>query len=187
MRNSLNKHQNQKMKHIKVLKNPKTEKYTLLKNSVCSRTFPWFWDDTTTAQHHEKYDNFGFYFHGIHIRPSPGSYYCKENSNLTSIASEVIEEILTFNNINLNIIYRISVNCVHSTERNDYSVPHKDHDHLDHKNLLIYYTDCNGGDTKVKEDTYLGKEDDVITWDSQIHQYRPPSKNRRIVLVATYL
>ena len=97
---------------------------------------------------------------------------------------QVIQEIFLILII-LNSIH--FTNCVHPTQNRVLSVPHQDHENLPHKNLLIYLTDCDGGETRVEGNEFFAKEDDIITWDSQYHNHRPPSTQRRIVLVATYL
>ena len=185
--NSNEKMLRRKSKNIRVLRNPKTDSYLQLKDQVLSMKFPWFYRSTNTSKGWGPYDNFGFYFHNMLVRPIPIDPYPRQNSDYLDLTVHVIKEIFDFNNIKFETFLRICVNAVHPTQSRSLSVPHKDHDNLPHKNLLVYLTDCDGGETRVEGDEFFAKEDDIITWDSQNHNYRPPSTQRRIVLVATYL
>ena len=175
------------MKNIKVLKNPKTDYYLQFKSQILSMDFPWFFSPTNTTKGWDPYDNFGFYFHSMLVRPIPNNPYPRQNSNYLEAAIHTIQEIFDFNDIKFDTFLRICANAVHPTQSRLLSVPHQDHENLPHKNLIIYLSDCDGGETNVEGDEFFGKEDDIITWDSQHHNYRPPLTQRRIVLVATYL
>ena len=91
---------------------------------------------------------------------------------------------MKYNNIDIDMIYRMCANCVHPTEKN---IPGPEHvDHLfPHKNLIVYLTNFKGGATCCGGETYNGKEDDIITFEGT-HNFYPPVDNRRVVLVATY-
>ena len=175
------------MKPIKVLKNPKTDLYLGLKSNILSADFPWYYGASSTTINENSYENFGFYFHSMLVRPNSVNPYPLQNSNYLGTAVQVIQEIFDFNNIKFDTFLRICANCVHPTQNRVLSVPHQDHENLPHKNLLVYLTDCDGGETRVEGNEFFAKEDDIITWDSQYHNHRPPSTQRRIVLVATYL
>lgn len=173
---------------IESLYNPKTEAYLDLKNIICNDcTFNWgYYGRTTPGFEKGGHDNFGFYQHPFLDRPTPEQHpYSRVCSALIDHANVVVVELLKKNNITVEVIYRISANCVHPTETNEYSVPHKDH-LFPHKNLLVYLTDPAGGDTVCEGESFLGKEDDVIIFEGE-HYHRPPLKGRRIVLVATYI
>ena len=174
---------------ITKLINPRTERYIKLKRFILnSSKFSWTWmNQTTPNRNKDGYDNFGFYVHSFLDRPAPLRVcYSSPCSDHTVYANNVIAEILDHNNMSPKVIYRMSANCVHPTETGKFSVPHIDHD-FPHENILIYLTDPQNGQTIVGNDSYLGKEDDAITWGGEEHYHKPPSKGRRIVLVATFL
>ena len=79
----------------------------------------------------------------------------------------------------------MGANCDHATESGDPDQPHYDHE-FPHKNLLIYFSDTNGGYTMVDDERYDGEENDVIIFDG-LHYNKPPSKGRRIVLITTFI
>ena len=91
---------------------------------------------------------------------------------------------MKYNNIDIDMIYRMCANCVHPTEKNIPGPEHTDH-HFPHKNLIVYLTNFKGGATCCGGKTYNGKEDDIITFEGT-HNFYPPVDNRRVVLVATY-
>ena len=174
---------------IEKLVNLRTEKYLQFKRFVLNNEeFKWSWlSQTTPDLNEEGYDNFGFYVHSFIDRPdSLNGYFTQPASEYIIQANNVVSEILTNNGIEIKVIYRMSANCVHSTDSGQYSVPHVDHE-FPHKNLLIYLTDPQGGETVVEEEKYLGEEDDVIMWGEGMHYHKPPSAGRRIVLVTTFL
>jgi hypothetical protein len=174
---------------ITQLSNTRTSNYLALKNYILNNEdFQWSWLAETTPDREENgYDNFGFYVHSFLDRPDIiNGCYSRIASPLIVDAHNVVIEILIANNISPKVIYRMSANCVHPTATGRYSVPHVDHE-FPHKNLLIYLTDPQGGETVVEEEKYLGKEDDVIIWEEGMHYHRPPSAGRRVVLITTFL
>ena len=173
---------------ITKLINARTEKYLQFKHFILNGDFKWIWlKETTPYLNEDGYDNFGFYVHPFITRPSKSTgYHSHPSSDHISTARNVILEILKNNEITPKVIYRMSANCVHPTATNRYSIPHVDHE-FPHKNLLIYLTDPQGGETVVEGEKYLGKEDDVIMWEEGMHYHRPPSAGRRIVLITTFL
>jgi len=173
---------------ITKLINNKTKRYVRLKNLIISSRFSWTWQNQTTPKQNKNgYDNFGFYVHSFLDRPVPlRACYSNPCSKYITDANNAIAEILVHNGLTPKVIYRMSANCVHPTNSGTPSVPHVDHD-FPHDNLLIYLTDPQGGETIVGDEEYLGEEDDVITWEGELHHHRPPVKGRRIVLIATFI
>lgn len=172
---------------IKVLRNEKTENYRKLKQGILSPEFSWYWVLNATTTDLSGHDNFGYYSHTVLRRPGDGvpRFYSVPSSNVLELANDVIYEILRGNNIEPKVFYRINVNCVHPTERNLPSAPHHDHD-IPHKNLLIYLTDPNEGETFVEGESYLGHEDAAIVFEG-LHYHKPPKRGRRVVIVCTFL
>jgi hypothetical protein len=173
---------------IKILNNPKTEKFKELKNLMLGSGFPWHWVSQSTCNLDTKgYDDFGYYSHIFLDRPdyTENSFYSRVNSNKIDLVHTVLVEILKHNNITPQVFYRICANCTHPTETNRMSVPHVDH-YFPHSNLILYLTDPNGGETVVEKEKFLSKEDDVIVLKGE-HHHRPPIKDRRIVIVSTFI
>ena len=168
------------------LKNPLTPKYQELKMIVLGNNFPWFWDTQADGRSpvKEDNDNFPIYFHSFLYRPTSEHFYSQLTDPNCNLVHSVVVEILKYNNIDFNIIYRMCANCVHSTEKNLSGPVHTDHD-FSHKNLIVYLNNFKGGATWCEGKTYNGKEDDIITFEGE-HNFYPPTNNRRVVLVATY-
>tara|TARA_E500000331_G_C17063117_1_gene629130 strand:+ start:112 stop:684 length:573 start_codon:yes stop_codon:yes gene_type:complete len=185
---------------IRQLSNPKTQNYLEFKHDTLDDVyFPWFWNPAATpVQDLSKLGmtvpngcaDIGFYSHTILDPPhrftgKQNRYYSKSCSPLLDDVHNILLDILYHNKIEVLCFYRICLNCVHPTGNNKPTVPHTDHDHP-HKNIIVYFTDPDGGETMCEGDRFLGKEDDVILLDG-IHNLRPPSQKRRIVLIATGL
>jgi hypothetical protein len=172
------------------LKNPLTKNYIELKNTILGNNFPWFWDnqvedfeDGEETYKDTRYDNFPIYFHSFLYRPTPECFYSRPSS-YCDIVHSVVVEILKYNNIGFDVIYRMSANCTHPTDKNLCGPIHTDHN-FSHKNIIVYLNNFEGGSTWCEGKTYNGKEDDIITFEGN-HNFYPPLKDRRIVLVATY-
>ena len=167
------------------LKNPLTPKYQELKMIVLGNNFPWFWDTQADGRSpvKEDNDNFPIYFHSFLYRPTSERFY-SQSSSYCDLVHDVVVEILKYNNIGFDVIYRMAANCTHPTEKNLSGPVHMDHDFF-HKNLIVYLNNFEGGGTWCEGKTYNGKEDNIITFEGE-HNFSPPLKDRRIVLVATY-
>ena len=168
------------------LKNPLTNNYQELKRNILGTEFPWVWTNQATGGIIEGsiYDNFPIYTHSFLYRPTAECRYPKETDPNCYIFHAVVLEIMKYNNIDIDMIYRMCANCVHPTEKNIAGPEHTDH-YFSHKNLIVYLTNFKGGATCCGGKTYNGKEDDIITFEGR-HKFYPPVDNRRVVLVATY-
>ena len=108
------------------------------------------------------------------------------NSEYFKAVSSILLEILKFNNIEIELFYRINVNCVNPLPIFTTSDMHIDHDYP-HHNMIVYLTN-SGGKTIVGKEKYDPNEDDVIIFDGSIHHcYESPLNDRRIILVSTFL
>ena len=173
---------------IQLLNNLKTEKYVKLKNLILSPEFSWYWNENSTynTNNQDDHENFGFYSHAFLQRPDDtDKCYSKPNSHHLDAVYDVLYEILISNQIQPQVFYRICANSVHPTRNNLPCTPHYDHS-FPHKNLLIYLTDVNNGETVVENEKYYGKEDNVIIFEGK-HYHKPPTKDRRIVLISTFI
>ena len=91
----------------------------------------------------------------------------------------------TYRGLPFNMMCRCAANAIEpSTLENVITVPHTDHN-FPHKNMLIYLTDA-GGSTFVEGEEFAPEEDDVIIFEG-IHWHELPKKERRVVLVMTYI
>tara|TARA_R100000008_G_scaffold71233_1_gene48995 strand:+ start:4135 stop:4716 length:582 start_codon:yes stop_codon:yes gene_type:complete len=191
---------------IQRIDNPRTETYKKLKDKILGQFFPWSWgektittdwqspdyvDDTVVGQH----EDFGFYSHGFLMRPVKNTdvtnCYPTVSSPFIKEAHDLVTEILDYNKVKYNLIFRMAANCIHTTQHRRYSPLHEDHP-WNHTNLLIYLTDTYNGDTVVENkekdqfEQYFGREDEAILFRG-VHCHRPPAFNRRIVFIATFL
>ena len=171
---------------IEILKNPKTENYHLLKETILSRRFPWFYASTTTHGESEGipgFVNVPMFGHVFIGRPETYGWSTTD-SDLHQLAVDVVREILHENNFISKQYYilRLAANCVLPNEGLQFSEPHIDHT-FPHFNFIVYLTN-SGGNTIVEEDTHEPIEDQPIIFTGW-HYMQLPKKERRIVLVAT--
>tara|TARA_B100001996_G_C18369592_1_gene481070 strand:- start:54 stop:578 length:525 start_codon:yes stop_codon:yes gene_type:complete len=171
---------------IKVLHNPKTRQYVQFKDWVFSSWIPWYWDNGTilTIEDgliHDGHENFGFNFHTLLSGPGDAKYSI-ESSMKVKEAYVVLDEIIKANDLDVDVVYRMGINCVHPTVNNLPAFEHVDHS-FPHKNMLIYMSDTDG-DTVVGEDRHSPVEDEIIIFEGK-HYHHPPTFGRRIVMVAT--
>ena len=85
---------------IEILKNPKTENYRLLKETILSRRFPWFYASTTTHGESEGipgFVNVPMFGHVFIGRPETYGWSTTD-SDLHQLAVDVVREILHENN-----------------------------------------------------------------------------------------
>tara|TARA_R100000005_G_C4888667_1_gene136649 strand:+ start:57 stop:602 length:546 start_codon:yes stop_codon:yes gene_type:complete len=176
---------------IKILQNPKTDRYLELKKNVLSDNFPWYWCPESTGGNPEVegHRNIPYYSHPLLGRPDVRKF-----SQVTSVYLEpyikVAEEILEHNGMRSNYFFlRACINCVHPMSGIQYCIPHVDHD-FPHKNLIMYFTN-SGGNTYVKGgqyfkkyEEYVPKEDDVVLFSGE-HYMQVPKEERRIIIVST--
>jgi hypothetical protein len=189
--------------YLEELQNPKTPNYLELKARVLSREFPWFYfGDSTCGPEAPGHINLPIYSHTLIQRPNfvPGgcAYPKVASSDYVDLTDLVIREIMEFNNLELNCLFRLNFNCIHRIDSRD-SIPHYDHS-FPHKNILIYLNNSEG-ETKVYEEevpfsfirkegapvlTSLPREDVVISFQGLHSAGQPAVGKRRIALVATY-
>jgi len=157
---------------IKVLKNPRTDTYTNLKQIISDQNFNWVYQDSKTGM--------PFYSHTLLNRPE--GKYSEVVSTHTEHAGCVVDEILRHNNIEYKFFLRSNVNCVHPDNDVQLSEPHVDHD-FPHINVIVYLTN-SGGKTYCEDEFHDPKEDDVILMTGE-HWMERPQVGRRIILVTT--
>ena len=164
------------------LKNPKTARYQTVKEGILSTTFPWYYSPS------DKW-NPEFFSHQLLQRPNEISdgncKYSKPTSSQLEPVIQSLYEIWNHNNINVECVYRVNVNLVMPLMGVKTTSVHVDHS-FPHKNILVYLTNA-GGKTVCENESYDPKEDDVVIFDGLPHYIHLPAKNRRIVIVATYI
>ena len=193
---------------LKIIQNPKTDKYKEFKEKVFSHGFPWTYEHDTNSGFDDYHPGFGdmpFYSHPIISRPVPPLRPISlPVSQEWELAVEVFNEIMLFNNIEYKTIYRMNINST-SYHGEFLSPPHVDH-HWPHQSIIVYLNSFSGGKTHVFHKKYpfpeekltpnalkfshKGEEDDIITFDGlHYHCMEGPSSigERRVILVATYL
>ena len=149
---------------IQRVENPITETYKKLKDNILGQLFPWSWGEKTITQEWQsseyiedtavgQHEDFGFYSHGFLMRPVKNTdvtcCYPTVSSPFTQNAHDLVTEILDFNRVKYDLIFRMAANCIHTTQHRRYSPLHEDHP-WPHTNLLIYLTDTYNGDTVVE-------------------------------------
>ena len=166
---------------ITKLKNPKTVNYYEMKSRVLSDTFTWTHNGWNPNSHP------GFFGHTIIGRPQKdGHRYPEIISDHAEFVHNVVLDILEYNDIVLNCIFRINFNLCYPQGSPKLSPWHVDHD-FPHNNLLVYLTDA-GGRTFVGNGFHDPKEDDAITFDGlQEHRIETPIDKFRVSLVVTYM
>ena len=176
---------------LKKIYNSRTAEYLDFKKYCKSEQITWQWaerhcemSDYNMPDSDENCVNWGFYYHVFLLPPSQTFLYSVPISEKTIEAHNVIRQILEFNKIKVNRIYRIAVNTSLPCETEGHSLPHTDHP-FDHKNLIVYLNNPEGGSTICEGEEFTGKEDDAIIFEGKHYNY-PPKKGRRMVLVATF-
>jgi len=175
---------------IEKLKNPFTDNYFELKETVLNRFFPWYFYSSTLGNEEEA--DFPFFSHIVVSRPLSGWLVPEIQSPHFELTHTVVKEIFKANNISADCIYRMNFNLTYNQQSDDKSPWHVDHD-FNHKVLLVYLTKFSGGETAVDvgNKIYLSepKEDKIITFDGTYKHcaYQPKENERRVVLNCTYL
>tara|TARA_R100001443_G_scaffold49944_1_gene62236 strand:+ start:922 stop:1470 length:549 start_codon:yes stop_codon:yes gene_type:complete len=181
---------------ITKLKNPITEEYKELKKFVFSDRIPWHYNATTTTKNsHLKKKDMEFFSHMLLGRPQH-----EDNRIAVPYVSSayfekcyfILKEILDFNNIHFDVVYRMNLNLtLHSSIKE--STPHLDLN-FPHKNIIIYLSSFKNGKTIVldknnKKMYSEAKEDNIIMFDGKLAHYHesPAIDDKRIVMVANFL
>lgn len=179
---------------FEILKNPKTENYSILKETVLSNKLPWYYFSESVLDvesDNSKYENAEFFSHCVIKRPDSKCLFPSVVSESSEFVGNVLKEIFTYNDIDVSCIFRINFNCMYRTS-DKRTIPHLDHE-FPHKNLLIYLNSFDNGETIIfgedgKEYLHKPKEDDIITFGGNLHcNEHPFPGQRRIVLVTTYI
>ena len=186
---------------IEVLKNPLTPNYHKLKEIILSDKFNWeniisTLDVVSNTEGHihmpvdihtfiprpettQEYNNTGSLSRKI------GDAERESKSEYVDLCVTVMNEILDYSNLfGTYIFHRAAANCTYADEGIQLSEPHIDHN-FPHNNLLVYLTN-SGGETFVEGEKFNPKEDDVIVFEGR-HYMKRPIKDKRIVLVATFM
>jgi len=178
---------------IEELLNPNTDNYKDFKKVLLSNTMPWFYYDKTVPESPDL--DMPFFSHILLRRPNRGTEE-KPKIPISEIGSTyfdtsylVLKEILDFNNIKFNIVYRMNLNLtLHSDIK-------ESHPHLDfclpHKVVIIYLNTFENGRTIVLDENnkkFYSKpeENKVIIFDGKCRHYQecPALHDKRIVMVA---
>jgi hypothetical protein len=178
---------------ITELKNPITNEYKNLKKFVLTTNVPWYYHDQTVPS--QKNKDIPFFSHGLLGRPVheiEGKKYPaipEKNSNYFEKCYFVLKEILDFNNINFDVMYRMNLNLVLHNSLQE-SLPHIDLK-LPHKVIIVYLNSFQNGRTIVlnkdnKKYFSYPKEDGAIMFDGKFnHCHEPPALDeKRLIMIA---
>ena len=187
------------------LNNPKTSLYYNLKKTILHPHFSWHYMGESTPSSNSmleeyvneskryikegiKISNPPMYVHSVLGRSTRMMIYPLVESEYIKDINEMYCELFN-NNINImksfHMMCRCCVNAVEPSQETDViSIPHVDHEYP-HKNIIIYLTDA-GGSTFVEGEEFAPEEDDVIMFEG-LHWHKLPRKERRVVLVMTYI
>ena len=193
------------MSNITKLVNPKSKNYYKLKEFVMSNKLGWVYNEYSVSDGGD-FKGQKFYSHTVIERPFSWTRIEGDEFNFTdeetsqydlvpNILSPIyrthilpfLYELMGSNSstgkCEIRSILRINFNSVHSDFGKGKS--HTDHP-FPHKNMLVYFTNT-GGDTIVGDEHYTPEEDDIIVFDSQLHNSEPPKSGRRVVMVMTFI
>ena len=180
------------MNKFNKLINPRSSTYYDIKNFILGADFPWYWNPKATPYDVDtgQYLDVPFYSHVFMARPRWKSMadklYPEQHSMLLDTIYPLLDEIVQINNLQVNSFMRINANCVHPQYDPRSTIPHHDHQ-FDHTNLIVYFTDA-GGETILVDDNEMfnPSQDDIVSFKG-LHCMNPPKKDRRVILVATYI
>ena len=180
---------------ITELKNPLTEDYKNLKNLVLSNKFPWYYCDKTVYGTDE--DDMSMFYHCLLGRPVheiDGEKVPALPRSASSYFEEfyyIFKNILDFNNIDFEVIYRMNINLTLYSKL-EQSIPHVD-GNFQHKVVIVYLNNFTKGRTIVlgedKQKFYSNpKEDSVIMFDGAFTHYQecPDIEEKRLVMVVNF-
>ena len=169
---------------LSILDNSKTKNYSLLKETILSPRFPWFYSSASTVGDDVKgHLNMPVFSHTFVGRPEMYGWSTTD-SEIHQLAINVVREIMSENQYYTNeyFILRLASNCVVPRNGIQFSSPHIDHK-FPHYNLIVYLTN-SGGSTFIEGKEHKPEEDQAILFTGE-HYIQLPKKERRIVLVAT--
>jgi len=178
---------------IEKLKNPITNSYEDFKKNLLSDEMPWYYNNKTVPELPDK--DIPFFSHLLLRRPDIGTQEKPKIpiSNICSTYFEsayfILKEILDFNNVKFNVVYRMNLNLTFHTEIKT-SQAHTDLE-LPHKVIIIYFNTVKNGRTIVLDETNKKlysepKENKIIIFDGKHRHYQesPGMYDQRIVMVA---
>ena len=181
---------------INELKNPLTEDYKQLKQIILSNEISWHYNLTTTIDLNPdpKNKDMEFFSHVLLNRPDKannGIAVPYVSSAYFEKCYLILEQILDFNNIHFDVLYRMNLNLtLHSSIKE--STPHIDLP-LTHKVIIIYLSSFEEGRTIVldknnKKMYSKAKEDNIIMFDGKLTHYQesPAIDDKRVVMVANF-
>ena len=171
---------------LKVLENPTTNLYHRFRNLVLSGDFAWYYGISTDTSEVNTpgHIHIEFYGHEFVSRPE-ALLYSEPVSPFINESIQVLREIIDYNKLFESYIFtRAAANCTFPNEGAQLSHPHVDHN-FPHFNLIVYLTDT-GGETFVEDEIHNPKIHDVILFRGK-HYMKRPTRDRRIILVATIL
>ena len=180
---------------ITELKNPITENYKNMKNLILGNNFPWYFCDKTVYGTDE--DDMSMFYHCLLGRPvheidgEKVPALPRSASNYFEEFYYILKDILDFNNINFEVIYRMNINLTLYSKL-EKSIAHVD-GNFPHKVVIVYLNNFTKGRTVIlgeNEQKFYSspKENKVIMFDGKWSHYQecPDIDEKRIVMVANF-
>jgi len=184
----------------KVLKNPTTQQYQIFRHLILGGEFPWVYGNSTDTDEVKKkgHAHLPYIGHSFLGRPEHVGYTNVESPH-TDRALSIMREIIDYNNLPFlkrYIFLRAATNCTYPNLGIQISQPHVDHN-IPHYNFITYLT--GDGETFIEKDSEIScsiDDRDVISHSpkphdsilfSGRHYMKLPTRDRRIILVATIL
>jgi len=161
-----------------------TEKQEEIFNFVRGTTFPWYLQQAT--------DNYRYFGHHLKMRHEPDVCIPGTiNSEHHDFFESLFEQICQENDVDLNIIYRMALNCTYY-DPSEYGDIHEDH-FFPHKNFLFALNDFTGGPTYIFDNennliktTSVGKYKGVFFGGEKHAAGFCQPQEERIIFVATF-
>ena len=188
---------------LKILNNPKTENYRILKKKILDSEFPWYYQHQSTIRYPRsakgKYKSHPLYSHSILMRGDAIGCglerYNTIESSIGEFTLQVVSDIILSNEDRFDdnghkgfIIMRMNINSSFPIDDDiQFTVPHFDHQ-FPHKNFICYLTEGHGGGrTFIKGHPPVEPvEDQCILFEGE-HYMELPCKGRRIIIVGTMI
>ena len=184
----------------KVLENPTSHQYLLFRDFCLGSDIAWFYGMSTNIDENLKKGHMHspYIGHSFLGRPEPSRYTTQESPHHEWCVN-VLREIIDYNKLPFlerYIFLRAAVNCTWPNIGEQLSQPHIDHN-IPHYNIIVYLT--GDGETFIEKNSFTScsiNNEDVLIHNPKIHDVilfqgrhymKLPSKDRRIVLVATLI
>lgn len=131
---------------IKILDNTFLPQETdIINNEILGDNFPWYLQKSSTSQ-----DDIPFFSHVLVNRSNDRNTDGKVNSEYYYFFKSILDRISNNNNLNIDRIYRASLNLTYPTPNELHGVPHIDHN-FPHRSCILYLNNSSGNTVLFKD------------------------------------